>query len=79
MLMASSFSYTSFLLVLQEMDRGNLVMCVTFGGNNTLHKQRHIFRIPTDFPVVLVCDIAFQCVDHMNKGTRNNTRQFSHC
>ena len=48
-------------------------MCDSFGGKNTLHKQRHTFRVPADFPVVLVCVVAFQCVDHMNKGTRNNT------
>ena len=48
-------------------------MCDTFGRKNTFHKQRHIFRAPADFPVVLVCVVAFQCVDHMNKGTRNNT------
>ena len=54
-------------------------MCDTFGGKNTLFKQRDTFQVPADFPVVLVCVVAFQCVDHINKGTRNNTRQFSHC
>ena len=58
-------------------DLGTTLSCATLLWKNILHKQRHIFRVPADSPVVLVCVVAFQCVDHMNKGTRNNTRQFS--
>ena len=35
-----------------------------YGGKTILHKERHIFQVPGEFPL--------KCVDHMNNGTRNN-------